>query len=67
MEVRKCSCGAEPKEYEFCIQCNNCGLATRWFANHQVAVTAWNLGFDLIRRHSVNGKVIKSGDEIYAK
>lgn len=67
MEVRKCSCGAEPKEYGFGVQCNECGLATRWFANHEAAVNAWNLGVDLIRRHSVNGKVIKSGDEIYAK
>lgn len=67
MELRKCSCGAEPTEYEFGIQCPDCGLATRWFANHQAAVTAWNIGIDLIRRYSVTGKRTKAGDEIYAK
>lgn len=66
MKLRKCTCGARPTEYELCIQCNECGLTTRWFANHEAAVTAWNLG-DLIRRHSVKGRVIKCGDEIYAK
>lgn len=67
MELRKCECGAEPTEYELGIQCNNCGLATRWFANHEAAVTAWNLGADLIRRHPVTGRRMKAGDEIYAK
>lgn len=67
MELRKCKCGAEPTEYEFVIQCNNCGLTTRWFANHKAAVNAWNLGVDLVRRYPITGKCIKPGDEIYAK
>ena len=71
MELRKCKCGAKPKEYGFwdgfCVQCNECGLATRRFVNHEAAVTAWNIGVDLIRRHPVDGKRIKTGDEIYAK
>lgn len=67
MNLRKCKCGAEPTENEIYIQCNECGLATRWLANHDEAVAAWNLGVDLIRRHPVKGKVIKVGDEVYAK
>ena len=67
MEVRICSCGAKPRVYEFGVQCSKCGLATRWYANQEAAINAWNLGADLIRRYPINSRRIKAGDEIYAK
>ena len=57
MELRKCACGADATEYQFGIQCNNCGLRTIWFANHQAAVNAWNLGLDLIQGSPSRGNI----------